>query len=85
MHTVPCKVLQVFTMAICLVRLQLVQCKCKEEICPTDLYLKPAPGSMHLPQVLLHQGQGLQPLRPQADQAHPLGVYPEEVMPHLHM
>lgn len=48
------------------------------------LYFKPAPRSMHLAQILLHQGKGVQPFRPKADQAHPLGMYSEEVMPHLY-
>ena len=53
-----------------------------------DMYLcnlnfKPTPGGMHLPKILFHQSEGRQALRPQADQAHAFGMYPEEVVPNL--
>ena len=38
---------------------------------------------MHLPKILFHQSEGRQALRPQADQAHAFGMYPEEVVPDL--
>ena len=38
---------------------------------------------MHLPKILFHQSKGRQALRPQADQAHAFGMYPEEVVPNL--
>lgn len=48
-----------------------------------DLHLKPAPGSVHLPKVLLHKGQLRQAFRPLAQNAHALRVHPEVVAAHL--
>lgn len=47
------------------------------------LDLKPAPGRVDLPQVLLHKGQRRQPALALAHQAHALGVQPEVVVAHL--
>ena len=59
---------------------------CKDTRSPaTKQYLdfKPAPGCVHLAQVLLHKRERREACLPFADQAHALGMQPEVVVPNL--
>lgn len=67
-------------------RAQKVHVRVRARVLPiphTHLDLKPAPGGVDLPQVLLHKGEGRQPAGADALQPGALGVDAEIVVAHL--